>query len=81
VSALFLSAHCQGATQARGHEVGGPRGAWAVTNLTDSVDFSVRVGVALNTPNVPCVTLASGMFSGLKCNREHPSWQSPRTSV
>jgi hypothetical protein len=39
VSALFLSAHCEGATQASGHEVGGPRGAWLVANQILLVGF------------------------------------------
>jgi hypothetical protein len=51
MSALFLSAHCEGATQASGHDVGGPRGAWAVANQILSVGFPWRWGRALNTPN------------------------------
>jgi hypothetical protein len=49
VSALFLSAHSQGATQTRGHEVWGPRGAWTLPNLTVSVGFPGRPARAVNT--------------------------------
>jgi hypothetical protein len=47
-----LSAHCQSTTRASGHEVGGPRGAWAIANQILSVGFSWRRGRALNTPSV-----------------------------
>jgi hypothetical protein len=52
VSALFLSGHSQDATQARGHEVGGPRGVWAVTNHMNLVGFPGRRLPTVNTPNV-----------------------------
>jgi hypothetical protein len=54
------SDHCEGTTQTRGHEVGGPRGVWAVTNQTISVGFSGRRGRAKNTPSV----LKSVMYRG-----------------
>jgi hypothetical protein len=53
VSALFLSGRSQGATQARGHEVGGRREVWAVTNHVNLVGFSERWLLAMNTPTGP----------------------------
>jgi hypothetical protein len=52
MSALFLIGHCEGATRARGHEVGGQRGAWAVANQMISVGFPGRRRRAVNTPEV-----------------------------
>jgi hypothetical protein len=52
VNALFLSGHSQNATHARGHEVRGPRGVWAVTNHMNLVGFSARRLPAMNTPKI-----------------------------
>jgi hypothetical protein len=36
----------------RGHEVGGPRGAWAMTNHMNPLGFPRRRLPAMNTPNI-----------------------------
>jgi hypothetical protein len=51
VSALFLSGHSHGATQARGHEVGGPRRASLGINHMNSVGFLGSRGIVVNNPN------------------------------
>jgi hypothetical protein len=61
VSALFLSGHCEGATQTRGHEVEGPRGAWALTNQKIQWIFQEFFKEGRFNVNTPSELMNSGL--------------------